>query len=186
MSEKKEKLIAAAIKLFAEKGFDNTSTQNISKEAGVATGTLFKYFKNKEQLIIDAYIQCKLAMVGALKQELNPHADFDEMMWHIWNQSVDWSLAHPDKQNFMMQVKFSRLADCLTLEKVQGEFLFFQMALKNAHRDGKIADIPLDLVEQTLSSFFNLAIDYISQRPEGREEMKKTIFKMAMQSLTPQ
>ncbi len=54
--EKKEKtkqaILAAALKLFAEKGFYNTSTRAISRKAGIAEGTLFNYFETKEDLAL--------------------------------------------------------------------------------------------------------------------------------------
>src|ERR1700722_6682454 len=55
-SENKEKtkqaILAAALKLFAEKGFYNTSTRAISRKAGIAEGTLFNYFETKEDLAL--------------------------------------------------------------------------------------------------------------------------------------
>ena len=51
VEDKKKKILESALKLFVEKGIDNTSTSLISKEAGVATGTLYLYFKTKVALI---------------------------------------------------------------------------------------------------------------------------------------
>jgi AcrR family transcriptional regulator len=49
--DKKTAIMGADLKLFTERGFHGTSTAQISKEAGVATGTLFNYFPTKEDLI---------------------------------------------------------------------------------------------------------------------------------------
>ena len=48
----KQAILAAALKLFAEKGFYNTSTRAISRKAGIAEGTLFNYFETKEDLAL--------------------------------------------------------------------------------------------------------------------------------------
>jgi AcrR family transcriptional regulator len=48
----KEKILAAALALFRENGFDGTTTRQISKKAGIAEGTLFNYFKTKEDLAL--------------------------------------------------------------------------------------------------------------------------------------
>jgi AcrR family transcriptional regulator len=48
----KKAILAAALKLFAEKGFYNTSTRAISRKAGIAEGTLFNYFETKEDLAL--------------------------------------------------------------------------------------------------------------------------------------
>src|SRR5215469_11066558 len=54
--ENKEKtkraILDAALKLFAEKGFYNTTTKAISRKAGIAEGTLFNYFETKEDLAL--------------------------------------------------------------------------------------------------------------------------------------
>lgn len=47
----KNKILDAALKLFAERGFHNTSISQITKEAGVSKGLLYNYFQKKEELI---------------------------------------------------------------------------------------------------------------------------------------
>lgn len=49
----KKKTIIAAIELFSEQGFNATTTAQIAKRAGVSEGTIFKYFRTKEQLLDD-------------------------------------------------------------------------------------------------------------------------------------
>jgi AcrR family transcriptional regulator len=46
----RERILAAAGSLFASKGYGNTTTRDVAGEAGIATGTLFNYFPNKESL----------------------------------------------------------------------------------------------------------------------------------------
>ena len=48
----KERILAAALKLFKEKGLEGTTTKEISKRSGIAEGTLFNYFKTKEDLAL--------------------------------------------------------------------------------------------------------------------------------------
>ena len=49
--DKLERLRAAAWELFTSKGFDETTTREIAERAGVATGTLFLYAKDKPDLL---------------------------------------------------------------------------------------------------------------------------------------
>lgn len=48
--EKKERIINAAMIEFATYGYENSSTNRIVKECGISKGSLFKYFKSKEEL----------------------------------------------------------------------------------------------------------------------------------------
>lgn len=55
MQDKRRRIFAAAAGLFAERGFDNVTTQAISDRADVATGTLFRYAANKGELLLMVY-----------------------------------------------------------------------------------------------------------------------------------
>ena len=57
-SEKQNRILNAAINEFAEKGYENASTNEIVKEAGISKGLLFHYFKNKKQLFLFLYDYC--------------------------------------------------------------------------------------------------------------------------------
>jgi AcrR family transcriptional regulator len=48
----KERILKAALELFREKGLEGTTTRQISQKAGIAEGTLFNYFKTKEDLAL--------------------------------------------------------------------------------------------------------------------------------------
>lgn len=48
----KQRILAAALELFREKGLEGTTTKEVSNKAGIAEGTLFNYFKTKEDLAL--------------------------------------------------------------------------------------------------------------------------------------
>lgn len=49
---RKEKIMEAALRIFSEKGFQNATIAEISKEAGVSEATIYEYFGTKEDLLI--------------------------------------------------------------------------------------------------------------------------------------
>ncbi len=51
--EKKQRIKDAAIKLMSERGYHNTSSNEIAKEADVSIGTFYSYFKDKKALYIE-------------------------------------------------------------------------------------------------------------------------------------
>jgi AcrR family transcriptional regulator len=51
--QRKESLKASALKLFASKGFNDTSVMDIAHDAGVSKGLLYNYYKNKDELVRD-------------------------------------------------------------------------------------------------------------------------------------
>ncbi|MBA1334943.1 MAG: Transcriptional regulator, AcrR family [Firmicutes bacterium] len=53
--EKQERILNAALKEFAQKGYDDASTNEIVKEAGISKGLLFHYFNTKKDLFLFLY-----------------------------------------------------------------------------------------------------------------------------------
>lgn len=49
----RENILDAALKLFSSKGYFNTSTRQIAKQADISNGLLYNYFKSKEELLIE-------------------------------------------------------------------------------------------------------------------------------------
>ena len=51
--EKKEKIIKAGFELICKKGYYNTNTAEIAKAAGVSTGIVYQYFKDKHDILVE-------------------------------------------------------------------------------------------------------------------------------------
>lgn len=54
-NDKRSRILMGALKAFAKKGFYNTRISEIAVEAGVADGTIYLYFKNKDDLLISLF-----------------------------------------------------------------------------------------------------------------------------------
>lgn len=52
LSERELQIMEAALEIFAEKGYQATSTREIAEKAGIAEGTIFRYFKTKKDLLL--------------------------------------------------------------------------------------------------------------------------------------
>ena len=55
--ETRERILDSALKLFRDKGFDDTTMRDIAAEAGVATGAAYYYFRSKEELVMAFYVR---------------------------------------------------------------------------------------------------------------------------------
>lgn len=51
-SDKRQRILSAAIRVFAERGFYHARVSEVAAEAGVAGGTIYNYFKSKDDLLI--------------------------------------------------------------------------------------------------------------------------------------
>ena len=59
MTERKKKIITAALEMFSEDGYKGTATNQIAKKAKVSEGLIFRHFKNKEGLLEGVLDECE-------------------------------------------------------------------------------------------------------------------------------
>jgi len=99
--DKRAKLLDAALELFETRGFDGVAVPEIAKEAGVATGTLYLYFKDKAALVNALYRHWKGAyntvVLAPLPEGLNPRETFSL----YWRRMTSFAQAHPRAMRFM-------------------------------------------------------------------------------------
>ncbi|SWS36179.1 TetR family transcriptional regulator [Klebsiella pneumoniae] len=69
--DKKQALLEAATAAFAQSGIA-ASTSAIARSAGVAEGTLFRYFATKDELLNELYLAIKLRLVRTMIAGLDP------------------------------------------------------------------------------------------------------------------
>ena len=124
--DKKNRIILAGYKLFAEKGYYNTNTAEIAKEAGVSTGIVYGYFRDKRDILVDVldiYTEQVISPIVAMFDDLSSPIDFD----YLINRSIDCvlkihasnsaihealhALTHTDEA---VQLKFISIEDGLT------------------------------------------------------------------------
>jgi len=68
--DKHRKIIQAAIKVFARKGFYNSRVSEIAREANVADGTIYLYFKNKDDILISLFEEEMTKIIKNMKDDL--------------------------------------------------------------------------------------------------------------------
>jgi TetR/AcrR family transcriptional regulator len=73
-TEKQERILNAALKEFSQKGYENASTNEIVKSAGISKGLLFHYFNNKKELYLFLFNH----FVEVLMEEFFDELDFSQ------------------------------------------------------------------------------------------------------------
>ena len=68
---KRTKILKAAIKVFAQEGFFNAKVEQIAKLAGVATGTTYLYFENKDDILISIFEEEMLPIIESMRIALS-------------------------------------------------------------------------------------------------------------------
>src|ERR1700683_2769614 len=68
--DKRERILHAAVRVFAKKGFHATRVSEVAKAAGVADGTIYLYFESKEQLLVSLFEHRVDRLLEYLEREL--------------------------------------------------------------------------------------------------------------------
>ena len=73
--DKRQRILLAAIKVFSSKGFHGSKVSDIAKEANVADGTIYLYFKNKDDILIQLFDESLKVLLGNMSQALAEEND---------------------------------------------------------------------------------------------------------------
>ncbi len=74
-NEKYYRIINAATKIFAKKGFFQAKVSEIAKEAKVADGTIYLYFENKDSILISLFEEQMKRVLDDMRQEISKETD---------------------------------------------------------------------------------------------------------------
>lgn len=172
-SDNRDKILTTALTLFTERGFFGTPTSLISKEAGVATGTLFFYFATKEELIDTLYRRIKGEAAQVMCRDFNAEKTALAKLRRIGYNAVEWGIENPAKQKFMEQFAHSPFVSTTAHEEGMSHFLFLQDLVRDGIREGTIRNIDPDLLFGMMASSFSglIARAYAEKLPAKREQI---------------
>ncbi|WP_321423334.1 TetR/AcrR family transcriptional regulator [uncultured Methanobacterium sp.] len=170
MKEKEQKILDTSLKLFVEKGFHGTSTAEIAKTAGVATGTLFHYFKTKEELIDRLYIYTKESILEEVQGDYDENNPFKDNVKLLWLKFVCLGIKDPYKFNFIMTFHCSPYITAFTKGRIEEKFVELLEIYKKGFEEGKIKEIYDELL---MDYFWGNILNTIMHFEKNPEKMNK-------------
>lgn len=117
-ANKRESIIRATIKLIAEYGFHGTPISMIAQEAGVGAGTIYRYFKDKDTLVLEIFQQVHLAFTETLLQEYDETRPIRDRFLHLCRGVFQYGMKNPDEFKFIEQFVHSPYGTNLRREKI--------------------------------------------------------------------
>lgn len=144
--DKRQKIMTAALRLFAERGFHGAPTSAIAAEAGVGVGTIYRYFKDKESLIHELCAELRQHYETAVLAELGPELGPPARLRQIFTVLLKMFIAAPDPFRFMELYYYSPYATSAASRFREEESLVLQ-ALTQAAAQGLCKPLPLKVLE---------------------------------------
>lgn len=169
-SEKKEAILKVTLDLLVERGFHDTPTSLIAKQAGVATGTLFYYFKNKEELINALYLETKSQMIKALKQAFVDTGSIEDRIRQLWKEGVKWGIMNPKAYKFIQQFSNSPYITHLTRHEASSQFEYWAIIIKEIENSHELKQVYPEFFEDFIEGILNLCVDHFRKHPEKISE----------------
>src|ERR1700680_286115 len=149
--DKRNAVLDAATRVFAERGLTAAPTSEISKQAGVAEGTLFTYFKTKDDLMNALYREIKLELADAMMSGFPRRKSVRTRLQHVWDGYVNWGVANREKRRVLAQLQVSGMLLKESIEAGSAPFVEMQNMIRDAvERHILRADLPSELMSRTM------------------------------------
>jgi AcrR family transcriptional regulator len=181
--DKRNAILSAAIQVFAERGL-GAPTAAITTAAGIAEGSLFTYFKTKDELINALYRELKLELADAMMSGFPRKQSVRHRLEHVWNGYVRWGVANPHQQKVLKQIQ---VWGGLTEESKQAGFAPFteiQRMAEDAVTQRIYRDIPQTFITAALVELAEMTMEFMMREPERAEMYRTAGFEMLWAGIT--
>jgi len=110
--DKPQQIIEAAVRVFARRGYYNSRVSDIAREAGIAAGTIYLYFKTKDDILVTLFRDKMAEFVGALRKAIAGEPDAASKVRRLVSLHFSMLEENPD------------LAEVVQVELRQGQKFF--------------------------------------------------------------
>lgn len=174
----------ATLALVLKSGYAELNMAAVAQEAGIATGTIYTYFKNKEALINQLYLHLKEEKVNLMFKKFDDSESFYLKFQKLWLAYFKISFNEYHKMMFIEQYAYSSILTAST--KIKADTLLLPMIklLHEAQKEQLIKDVEPEII---LSSITGAVLEIVRYyQSKGTKPSKSTIeqcFEMAWTSI---
>jgi len=162
-------ILEAARRIFARLSYAATNVEEIAKEAGVAKGTVYLYFKSKEEILAAVLASDLECLVGKTIAGMSTPKTFAERLRVFLNLRVDYLQHNQDFlricfDEFGSRCSRSKLISDVIDKPFKRGFDFMRQCLEQAIAHGELRGIP---VEPAALAIFDLARGFLERHLRG-------------------
>jgi len=151
--DKRKRILQAAVKVFARKGYFAARVSEIAKKAGVADGTIYLYFKSKEDILVSLFDEVMTAHLRTLRADLGAAPDAPARLRRIADHHLRGLGGNRDLAVvFQVELRQStKFMERFTASWLQDYFTLLNEIIEEGQREGSLrADLPRKVVTKTL------------------------------------
>lgn len=182
--DKKQALLDAAAVAIGQAGIA-ASTAVIARNAGVAEGTLFRYFATKDDLLNALYLHlksdlCRTMIDGLDRSVTDPKVHTQS----IWNSYIDWGIRHPTGHNAIRQISVSEKITPETRQQVQEMFPELHDICHRSITPEFLSEEYSPFGDAIFLTLAETTMDFASRDPDKAKETKRLGFEAMWRALT--
>lgn len=102
-TEKEAKILKAAIEVVLEHGFLGLTMTRVAKKANIATGTIYLYYKNKNELLNSLFLKTHRESVERFMSGYSPDYPFKIALKKVWTNYLHHRIEHHETSVFLEQ-----------------------------------------------------------------------------------
>lgn len=175
--DKKQALLEAATAAFAQSGIA-ASTSAIARSAGVAEGTLFRYFATKDELLNELYLAIKLRLVRTMIAGLDPDEKRPkENARNIWNSYIDWGVRNPMEHKAIRRMALSERITDETRRQVKESFPELNEMCQLSVKEIFLSEAYRAFGDALFLSLAETTIEFASHDPQRAREISPSALK---------
>ena len=181
--EKQTALLDAAAQVVATDGV-GARTAAVARAAGVAEGTLFRYFASKEVLLNELYVHLKQGLSDAMREGFDSTASLEARARSLWNGYVDWGVANPRACKALNQLAVSDLLTNETKEVAAKIFPEVQDVAEECAAMGRLSELPASFANALFLSLADTTMQFAARGTDKPQAYKTLGFEVFWKGLT--
>lgn len=109
MRDKKEEIRSCGKELFATKGYKDTNVADITKMAGMATGTFYNYYSSKDKLFMDIFLEENVKLKKRIMESIDMEGDPAVIIMETISKNLEGMRADPILRQWYNREAFGRI-----------------------------------------------------------------------------
>lgn len=161
MIDKKAEIFSCAKELFSSKGFKDTNVSDITKMAGIATGTFYNYYTSKDRLFMEIYLEENMKLKKSIMESIDLEADPIDVMKEMMFLNIQGMNSNPILSEWYNRDIFSRIEQNFRKEKgfENISFLydsFIEVVIKWQNEGKMRSDIDAEMIMAIFAALINV------------------------------
>lgn len=186
-AKRQEEILEVAVRLFAQKGYSDTDTQQLADELGVGKGTIYRYFPSKQELFLAAVDRVMQKLLATIEAAIHGIEDPLERVFTGIRTFLRFSAEHPEFVELLIQERAQF--------KDRKKPTFQQYREVNVERwrdlyrvlmaEGRVRDMPAERITDVVGDLLygTIFTNYFAGQQKDAEQQARDIIDVVFQGI---